>query len=202
VELSSFYLDVLKDRLYAELPAGPERRAAQFVMARLHDHLTRLVAPIMPHTAEESWDYRPANSDRPPSVHLAEFPQPDPRWDDAELTVRWNDLLALREHVLLALEALRKTKQIGSAQEARVRIITSQPDRRFAARELLSTLCIVSEVEIVADPEALVESVVAERSPHPKCERCWNYRSTVGQSALHPTLCARCATVMGVLQSA
>ena len=62
VELSSFYLDVLKDRLYAEAPAGPDRRAAQFVLARLHDHLTRLLAPIIPHTAEESWDYRPADS--------------------------------------------------------------------------------------------------------------------------------------------
>ena len=78
VELSSFYLDVLKDRLYAELPASPERRAAQFVLARLHDHLTRLLAPIIPHTAEESWDYRPARPDKPPSVHLAEFPRARP----------------------------------------------------------------------------------------------------------------------------
>ena len=61
VELSSFYLDVLKDRLYAESPTGPDRRAAQFVLARLHDHLTRLLAPIIPHTAEESWDYRPVD---------------------------------------------------------------------------------------------------------------------------------------------
>ena len=82
VELSSFYLDVLKDRLYAEAPEGPDRRAAQFVLARLHDHLTRLLAPILPHTAEESWDYRPAGPEGRSSVHLAEFPEPDPGWDD------------------------------------------------------------------------------------------------------------------------
>ena len=188
VDLSSFYLDVLKDRLYAELPSGPERRAAQFVMARLHDHLTRLVAPIIPHTAEESWDYRPANSARPSSVHLAEFPQPDGRWDVTERTTRWNELLAVRDQVLMALEGLRKNKQIGSAQEARVRITTNRPERLLPERELLSTLCIVSELEIVADPAAMGESVVAERSPHSKCERCWNYRSTVGQSAGAPDI--------------
>ena len=74
VELSSFYLDMLKDRLYAELPTGPERRAAQFVLARLHDHLTRLLAPIIPHTAEESWEYRPRRATKPSSVHLRSFP--------------------------------------------------------------------------------------------------------------------------------
>jgi isoleucyl-tRNA synthetase len=202
VDLSSFYLDVLKDRLYAELPSGRERRAAQFVMARLHDHLTRLVAPIIPHTAEESWDYRPLTSEKPSSVHLAEFPQPDARWDVSERTTRWNELLAVRDQVLMALEGLRKSKQIGSAQEARVRITTNRPERLLPERELLSTLCIVSEVEIVADPAAMGESVVAERSPHHKCERCWNYRSTVGQSAAHPTLCERCVRVVTTLQSA
>ncbi len=82
VELSSFYLDVLKDRLYAESPDGPDRRAAQFVLGRLHDHLTRLLAPIIPHTAEESWDYRPAGPESRSSVHLTDFPEPEPRWDD------------------------------------------------------------------------------------------------------------------------
>ncbi len=118
VELSSFYLDVLKDRLYAELPAGPERRAAQFVLARLHDNLTRLLAPIIPHTAEESWDYRnrAGKSEKTSSVHLTEFPETDPRWDDPERADRWTEVLALREQVLGALEGLRKNKQIGSAR--------------------------------------------------------------------------------------
>jgi isoleucyl-tRNA synthetase len=196
VDLSSFYLDVLKDRLYAELPASPARRAARFVLARLHDHLTRLLAPIIPHTAEESWEYRPSSADKPVSVHLAEFPQADPRWDDPERTTNWIELLALREQVLLSLEGLRKNKQIGSAQEARVRITTNRPDRWAPLRELLATLCIVSEVEIVTDAAATSEVVEADKSPYAKCERCWNYRPAVGQSAEHPSLCDRCVRVI------
>ena len=201
VELSSFYLDVLKDRLYAELPAGPERRAAQFVMARLHDNLTRLIAPIIPHTAEESWDYRPSGKDKPASVHLMEFPEPDPRWDDADRTARWTTLLEVREQVLRALEGLRKSKQIGSAQEARVRITTNRADQLLPERDLLATICNISEVEIVADPAAATESFVAERSPYAKCERCWNYRPTVGQSPEQPTLCDRCVRVVTSLRA-
>ncbi len=200
VELSSFYLDILKDRLYAELPTGQERRAAQFVLARLHDHLTRLIAPIIPHTAEESWEYRPAGNDARSSVHVAEFPEPDPRWDDAERTARWNELLALREQVLRALEGLRKSKQIGSAQEARVRITTRRPEFLLAERELLATICNISEVEVVADQAAAAESVIAERSPYDECERCWNYRPTVGQTPAHPALCDRCVRVVTALR--
>ena len=201
VELSSVYLDVLKDRLYAESPDGPDRRAAQFVLARLHDALTRLLAPIIPHTAEESWDYRPAPDGQRSSVHLTEFPEPDPRWDDEQQDARWAELIALREQVLVALEGLRKEKVIGSAQEARVRIATARPERWQPDRELLATLCILSEVEIVADAAATSESVQAERSSYAKCERCWNYRPTVGRDAEHPTLCDRCVRVIGEMNS-
>jgi isoleucyl-tRNA synthetase len=200
VELSSFYLDVLKDRLYADSPAGPDRRAAQFVLARLHDHLARLLAPIIPHTAEESWDYLPANSGKAPSVHLSEFPEPDPAWDSNADDARWDGLLKLREQILIALEGLRKNKQIGSAQEAKVRVATGRPEHWLPDRELLATLCNVSEVGIVADTAATVETVTAEHASYTKCERCWNYRSTVGQSALHPTLCDRCVRVLTELE--
>ncbi len=170
-------------------------------MARLHDNLTRLISPIIPHTAEESWDYRPSGNDKPASVHLTEFPDPDLRWDDAERTARWTTLLEVREQVLRALEGLRKSKQIGSAQEARVRITTNRAELLLPERDLLATICNVSEVEIVADPAASTESIVAERSPHAKCERCWNYRPTVGQSPEHPTVCDRCARVVTALRA-
>ncbi len=196
VELSSFYLDVLKDRLYAEAPGGPDRRAAQFVLARLHDQLSRLLAPIIPHTADELWEYLPAAPGKPASVHLAEFPEPDPRWDDDARDARWDELLKLREQVLVALEALRKAKQIGSAQEAKVTIATKSPERWEPDRELLATLCNVSEIVLIADASAQVESVSALVSPHSKCERCWNHRPTVGQHPAHPTLCDRCARVV------
>src|SRR5262249_39912014 len=140
-------------------------------------------------------------ADKPPSVHLAEFPEPDTRWDDPERDARWDELLELRQRVLVALEGLRKDKRIGSAQEARVRIATSRPERWLPLADQLATLCIVSEVEIARDPAAAVESITADRSTHAKCERCWNYRPTVGRSPLHPTLCERCAGVMDVLSA-
>jgi isoleucyl-tRNA synthetase len=199
VELSSFYLDVLKDRLYAELPDGPDRRAARFVLARLHDVLTRLVAPILPHTAEELWDYLPAGPEKASSVHLVEFPQPDPRWDDPERDERWAELRSLRDSVLAALEGFRKAKQIGSALEAVVTIATNRPDRWLPDRDLLTTLCIVSDVIVAADPDASGESVAVARSTSAKCERCWNYRAGVGRSAEHPTLCERCVGVIEAL---
>jgi isoleucyl-tRNA synthetase len=200
VELSSFYLDVLKDRLYAESPAGADRRAAQFVLARLHDHLARLLAPIIPHTAEETWDYLPANSGKASSVHLAEFPDPDPTWDNDADDARWDELLKLREQILIALEGLRKSKQIGSAQEAKVCVATSRPEHWLPDRDLLATLCNVSEVEIVANSAATVEAITAEHASYTKCERCWNYRPTVGQSFEHPTLCERCVRVLAELE--
>ncbi len=202
VELSSFYLDVLKDRLYAEAPASTDRQAAQFVLATLHDHLTRLLAPIIPHTADELWAYHRATLSRPASVHLAEFPEANPQWDDDNRDSHWDELLKLREQILIALEGLRKNKTIGSAQEAKVRIATSRPDHWLPGRDLLATLCNVSDVEVVADPAATVEAITAERSAHAKCERCWNYRPTVGQSAEHPTLCERCVRVLQELDCA
>jgi isoleucyl-tRNA synthetase len=101
---------------------------------------------------------------------------------------------------LIALEGLRKNKQIGSAQEAKVRLATGRPEHWLPDRELLASLCNVSEVGIVADTAATVEAVTAEHASYTKCERCWNYRSTVGQSALHSTLCDRCVRVLAELE--
>ena len=201
VELSSFYLDVLKDRLYAEAPASPDRRSAQFVLARLHDVLTRLLAPIIPHTADESWDYRPAGPEGRTSVHLAEFPEPDPVWDDADHDLRWDEVIRLREQVLVSLEGPTEEQADRQRQEAKIRITTSRPDRWLPDRDLLATLCIVSEVEIVADPSATHETVEADRSSYSKCERCWNYRPSVGQNAEYPTLCDRCVRVVTELNA-
>jgi isoleucyl-tRNA synthetase len=196
VELSSLYLDVLKDRLYADAPMSPSRRAALFVLARLHDNLARLLAPLIPHTAEELWEYGPAAAGRAPSIHLTEFLEPEAEWDDEKRDARWDRLLKLREQVLVALEALRKSKQIGSAQEARVQFATASPKQWLPDRELLATLCIVSDVDIIEDPLARVERITADRSPHRKCERCWNYRENVGKSPRHPSLCERCEQVI------
>ena len=205
VDLSSFYLDVLKDRLYAEEPQGPDRRAAQYVLHRLHDVLTRLLAPILPHTAEECWGYLPHGQGLPASVHLATFPEPDPRWDDPGRDARWAVLRDARDAILKALEGLRKEKAIGSAQEAAVTIATPAADRPFlvADRELLATICLVSDVQVAeGEPEGAAAAgperfrVSASKSTFGKCERCWNYRPTVGKDAAHPTLCERCVRVV------
>ncbi len=207
VELSSLYLDVTKDRLYAEAPDGPGRRAAQFVLARLHETLARLFAPILPHTAEEVWDYLPASADRPDSVHLAHWPEPDPTWDEPEAAADWGRRLAVRSEILAALEGLRAAKTIGSALEASVCLEAESPElfaQLEADRGLLESLAIVSEV--VVSPTATVESrpaesvpglrIAASRSAHPKCDRCWNLRPTVGHDPDHPTICARCSRVV------
>jgi isoleucyl-tRNA synthetase len=212
VELSSFYLDVLKDRLYAELPDGPDRRAAQFVMARLHSALTRLLAPIIPHTTEELWELMPASGTKEASVHLAEWPAPEPEWNDESriFPVPSETLLALRADVLRELEKLRVSKTIGSSQEAAVEIGSDDPqelEMLQSVRGLLETFCIVSEVQVgkakPADAVALTSLskgwVRTTKSAYAKCERCWNLRSTVGQSQEHPTLCERCVSVISVI---
>ena len=194
IDLSSFYLDVLKDRLYAEAPQGRHRRAAQFVMARLHTTLGRMLAPIMPHTAEEIWDLVPATPDKAASVHLADWPEADARFDDAGLEAEFAELIELRERIFReALEPARKEKLIGSNQEALVVLPAGDRIETLRGRlPLLTELCIVSEIRL----EPGDGPARAEKSPHPKCERCWNLRPTVGRDPEHPTLCERCARVV------
>ncbi len=210
VDLSSFYLDVLKDRLYAEHPDGPDRRAAQFVLTRFHDVLARLLAPIIPHTAEEIWDFVPKRESVPASIHLAEWPEPDPQWDDPDRDATWSDLLAIRTEVLRELEKLRAAKTIGSAQEAVVRLGSNDPAIATLLEQsgaLLQTLAIVSEVTIggamPADAARGLDLtslwIKAGKSPYAKCERCWNLRPSVGKVSVHPTLCERCAGVVEAL---
>ncbi len=202
ITLSSFYLDVLKDRLYAEEPTGDERRAAQFVLFKLHEALTRLLAPILPHTAEESWGYLPHGQGFPASVHLATFPDPDPRWDDPERDARWAVLKEARDAILKALEGLRRDKTIGSAQEAAVEVVAAPADASIlqADRDLLAMICLVSQVTIkeggpVAEGAERFQATAA-KSTFAKCERCWNHRVDVGRIENHPTLCGRCVRVI------
>jgi isoleucyl-tRNA synthetase len=196
VDLSSFYLDVLKDRLYAERSDGPDRRAAQYVLARLHDVLARLLAPLIPHTSEELWDLIPPSADRPSSVHLADWPEADTRWDDAERDNRWTRLRELKDLIAVGLEAMRRNKEIGSSQEAAVTLRLAPAEAVALDPELLATLCIVSSVTIESDPTLPAPVVSAVRSAHAKCERCWNYRESVGKNETYPTLCERCASVL------
>ena len=210
VDLSSFYLDILKDRLYAEQPEGPERRAAQFVLARLHATLARLFAPIMPHTSEEVWDLVPDAPSKAPSVHLAPWPEPDPAFDDPSPGgLDWPSIRETREAVFRELEKLRAAKVIGGNQEALVTVGSTDPDVRSGLSGLrphLKEMLIVSDVDVADDrPEGAVDLPErpfwfgVRKSPYPKCERCWSLRPTVGIDQEHPTLCDRCSRVLRAL---
>jgi isoleucyl-tRNA synthetase len=209
VDLSSFYLDVLKDRLYAELPIGPDRRAAQFVLARLHTVLARLLAPILPHTAEELWDFVPESGNKPWSVHLAPWPEEDPPWDTEGIDRKWTFLRRLRDQVLMDLESLRQQKRIGSSQEASISLLAGSPQQLSMLvenRELITSLLMVSEVTVKegaphrTDLDWGLPTISSSESSYSKCERCWNRRPTVGQAVAHPTLCDRCERVMAEIR--
>jgi isoleucyl-tRNA synthetase len=199
VDLSSFYLDVLKDRLYAESPLGAPRRAAQFVLARLHNTLARMLAPILTHTSEELWDFVPSGGDQKvASVHLADWPTPDVFFDDPGIAQRFDELRRVREVVLACLEVERQNKVIGSSLEASVELCAPPVDaaRLRPELELLANLCMVSELTLRETPGESTLFARAHRSRHAKCERCWNLRQTVGTNSEHPTLCERCARVL------
>ncbi len=199
VDLSAFYLDVLKDRVYTSAAASPKRRAAQTAMFLLLEGITRLMAPVLSFTAEEVWSYLPRRGGEGESVHLAEFPRVDETVLDEALGERWERLLGVRDDVLKALEEARQRKLIGNALEAKVEILAGQallPFLQGYAKDL-ATIFIVSAVDLkpatAGSPEM---SVVVHRASGTKCERCWVYRESVGQSAEHPTVCEPCVTVL------
>ena len=200
VDLSAFYLDVLKDRLYISPAKSLARRSAQTAMYRILDALTRLIAPVLSFTADEIWQELPG--EREESVHLATFPAFEAALFDADLEARYSKLLAVRSDVSKALELARAEKRIGHSLDARVLIAApAGPWRELleAYQEELATLCIVSQAELVAElADASTGEEVAglrirvEKARGKKCERCWNYATTIGESDQHPTVCHRC----------
>jgi isoleucyl-tRNA synthetase len=198
VDLSAFYLDVLKDRLYTSPPASRLRRSAQTAMYEVLVSLAKLMAPILSFTADEVWRYI-AMPDKPVSVHLTEFPRVRPELLDEPLARDWQRLLRARDEVLRELEAARKTKLIGSAQEAAVTVEAAGEDYDFLAarRQELETVAIVSRLEVRpgGQPGAGL-AVRVSRAAGAKCPRCWNYREDVGISPAHPALCGRCAQAL------
>jgi isoleucyl-tRNA synthetase len=211
VDLSAQYLDIIKDRLYTSAADDPRRRAAQTVCLDVFSTLARLMAPILSFTADEAWRYAPGA--RAESVHLERFPEAPREWLDDVLKQHWDRLLEVRREVAKALETARAQKLIGSALEARVRILSAPehvPELLARKRDLLSTLFIVSGVDLTTgggrasvvyesqDIPGLVIGV--DRAAGEKCERCWTRTEEVGRDAAHPTLCARCVRVVSALR--
>jgi isoleucyl-tRNA synthetase len=207
VELSAFYFDVLKDRLYTFAPNNRARRSAQTAIWRISSALLRLMAPIMVFTSEEIWSHFPKRADDPASVHLTLLPESgDLAVSPVEKTIseNWEKLLDLRRSVLVALEAARNSKVISGALEARVRLNGAHADaavwKKYAPQ--LPMLFIVSQVQIVEPGEPLNNDscLGIDRAEGGKCERCWNYSTHVGESADYPTVCERCVAALGEIE--
>jgi len=206
VDLSAFYLNVLKDRLYCSRAADPGRRSAQTAIFLVARDLLVLLAPVLSFTAEEAWGHLPAWPGKPESVFLADMPEPVERPGDDALCARWERILALRAEVAKPLEAARKGKLIGSDQDALVTICPGPfADLVATHRAKIHEALGVSGLAVAATPgegaflsEAYPGLAVrVERAPWPRCERCWNHAPEVGTIASAPRLCGRCAAAVG-----
>jgi isoleucyl-tRNA synthetase len=197
VEMSSIYMDVLKDRMYCDEADSLSRRSAQTAMYKILDCLIRMLAPILVHTAEEVWETMKFKSIETESIHLADMPKVDGTIDWQKDEPRWQKLMDLRNKVIGVLEPLRKDKIIGSNQESSVTIRCggdyAAVIEQFGLKNFVA-LCIVSEVKLEKSDGQM--QVSAKKSPHQKCQRCWNYWPSVGSDSSHPDLCERCISVI------
>jgi isoleucyl-tRNA synthetase len=199
-QMSSIYMDVLKDRMYCEAADSISRRSGQTAMYRILDCLVRMLAPILAHTAEEVFNIQKSEvrgQKSVESVHLAEMPEVDNSIDWQSQEARWQKIMGLRDEVLRVLEGLRQKQEIASNQEASVTIYCDDEDAAVLADfglEQFAALCIVSEVKLQKGRGET--EVVAARSDYQKCQRCWNYWPSVGTDNEYPDLCKRCVEVV------
>jgi isoleucyl-tRNA synthetase len=204
VDLSAFYFDIRKDRLYCDAADDIQRRATRTVLDRTFDCLARWLAPILCFTSEEAWLARHGDTeDR--SIHLELFAEVPAEWHDPALAERWAELRDLRRVVTGALEVERAQKRIGSSLQAAVEI--SVPERLLPVlRDIdLAELCITSAGTVEAGappadaftlPEVEGIGVVVKLAEGERCERCWRVLPEVGQVRGHADLCRRCAEVI------
>ncbi len=209
VELSSFYLDILKDRLYTYGARSKERRSSQTAFARIVRALDLMAAPILAFTAEEVWR-NIRRKDDPVSVHLAPWPQLDPAVRDKQLEERWDRLLKVRAEVAKVIEGKRERGEMGNSLEAKVSLFTRDKETLNFLRSFgrnLNTAFIVSAVEVIDSEESGVPEgaaptgidglhIAVSRAPGEKCKRCWKYSTAVGESRRHPEVCEECLEVL------
>lgn len=206
VDLSAFYLDFAKDILYIEAPNDRARRSIQTVLYEAVVALTKLVAPILPHTAEEVWEHIPNRKEKAESVQLVDMPEAI-NIDGAEaLVAKWDAFMSLRDDVLKALEVARNEKVIGKSLNASVTVYPTKEVRQLLAsiEEDVKQLFIVSEFTIADDYEKAPEdaqkfanvAIIVKQAEGETCERCWVVTPEVGKDSEHPTLCPRCARIV------
>ena len=200
VDMSNFYLDIIKDRLYTYKKDSKERRSAQSSMYIILDALVKLLAPMASFTAEEIWKYmKHLDNENVESVMLTSFPEVKAEYDNEELEAKWNKIVDLKSQVAKALEEARAAKTIGHSLNAKVTLYVSKEsaDYKFIEENLdiLQIVFIVSALELKeeARKESKEISINVEQAEGEKCERCWMYSTTVGEDKENPTICHRCS---------
>ncbi|WP_152656462.1 isoleucine--tRNA ligase [Oceanobacillus sp. CFH 90083] len=200
VDLSSFYLDFAKDILYIEAADHPRRRSIQTGYYEILTTLVKLLAPIIPHTAEEVWEYIPGVEAE--TVHLTDIPEPRQIAGAEGIVGKWNHFMEVRDDVLKALEEARAEKVIGKSLEAKITLAPLDEETKQVLENVahLHQYLIVSEA-VIADGKGIGKAydyveVAVEKHSGETCERCWVVSDTVGEDKDHSTLCARCASVV------
>jgi len=210
VDLSAFYFDVLKDRLYTKAARNRSRRSAQTAVWKISSALVRLAAPILVFTAQEIWSHLPNLPGEPADAHISVFPDQSALRSnlDRNAKAEWENLYSLRALVLQELERVRARKFISASLEAKIRLRAKGPHLTFLrirASEL-PALFIVSQVEILpvdssapSDDSGPVQIEVL-RADGAKCERCWNYSTHVGENPRYPSVCERCSEALAEIE--
>ena len=209
VDMSAFYLDIIKDRLYTEGTNSIERRAAQTVMTEILVTLTKMIAPILSFTAEEIWETLPEVLKDKESVLLTDWYKENDEYLNPEIENKWVEIIKVRREANKSLEKARQGKDriIGNSLDAKVMLHSTDAEtQKFSVenREKLELALIVSEVEIVKNidetftkgEEATDLYIKVLHAEGEKCERCWKYSKELGKDPEHPTLCPRCASVL------
>ncbi len=197
-DMSNFYLDIIKDRLYTSKKDSLERKSAQTTMYIILDSLVKILAPIISFTAEEIWKaMQHSKEENVESVMLTDFPIVNEKYDNEEVTEKWNKIIKLKDIVSKELENARTEKMIGHSLNAKVTMYAEEKQYEFIKEnlELLKTVFIVSKVNVMenARKDEVKIGVKVEQASGKKCERCWMYSETVGENKEHPTICHRCS---------
>ena len=198
IDMSNFYLDIIKDRLYTSKKDSMQRRSAQTAMYIILNTLVKLLAPMICYTAEEIWKYmKHTKEEQVESVMLSLLPEPKDEYENKELEEKWNHILKLKEQVSKELEIARTSKIIGHSLNAKVTLFANEKEYEFLKenQELLKTVFIISNLQIEenARKDENKVGVKVEVAEGEKCERCWKYDTTVGENQEHPTICHKCS---------
>ena len=201
LDLSAFYLDSLKDRLYTFGPDAPERRSAQTVLYDILIAVLKMTAPALSFTAEEAWQTARAEIDPEleESVFLSDYPRFPAAWTDKALLERWEKVMGVREIITKAIEEVRKTGAVGSSLEARIILRTSRPEMKAFLESVLPLwpqIAIVSEAVVEFDASAAELEVRVGKAEGGKCPRCWQWRRDIGFDPARAGVCGRCAKVL------